>query len=406
MPHCAAGCFSRTGCRVKARSKLHEQSADVKAAGKSQAKKTRGQEGLEKTEAQAPAEGAGKSTCKACGVGASPASIDFAFGDETFSHVDFDLPGALPLVWGRTYRSRLSAYDNGELGARWITPYTTRIDVKNGQWIFRDAEGRSIDYPALAAGAVHDDLSENLTLSRLDDTWVTVAYGHDELHVYERRGDAFRFAMQKDRAGNTITCDYDALDRLARLIDASGNVLAFEHDKHGRIVLIEHVLEGGARRALASYEYDANGDLVLAVDRHGNARTYQYHRHLVTRYTDRTGRGMTLEWDGADAEDNADAKCIREYADDGSLDLRLAWHPNIRLTYVTDALGQMTRYYFNIHGYVYRIVYPDGNQEWFRRDAHHNLVLHIHQDGSIEKRALGCSCSRVESVRRNGVFDR
>ncbi|QDW49228.1 RHS repeat-associated core domain-containing protein [Burkholderia sp. KBS0801] len=388
--------------RVKARAKLHEQSADVKAAGTSQAKKTRGQEGLEKTNGQAPSEGPGKSACKSCGVGASPASIDFAFGDETFSHVDFDLPGALPLVWERTYRSRLSAYDDGELGARWITPYTTRIDVRNGQWIYRDAEGRSIEYPALAAGAVHDDLSENLTLSRLDDTWVTIAYGHAVLHVYERRGDAFRLAMQKDRAGNTITLDYDALDRLARLVDASGNVLAFEHDKHGRILQIEHVLKDGARRTLASYEYDAAGDLVRAVDRHGNARTYQYRRHLVTRYTDRTGRGMTLEWDGADADDNADAKCIREYADDGSLDLRLAWNPNIRLTYVTDALGQMTRYYFNIHGYVYRIVYPDGNQEWFRRDAHHNLVLHIRQDGSIERREYDARGNLVQHELADG----
>ncbi|WP_322083528.1 RHS repeat-associated core domain-containing protein [Burkholderia sp. BCC1972] len=388
--------------RVKARAKLHEQSTDVKANGKSQAKKTRGQEGLETTEGQAPAEGPGKSTCKACGLGASTASIDFAFGDETFSHVDFDLPGAMPLVWERTYRSRLSAYDNGELGARWITPYTTRIDIKNGQWIYRDAEGRSIEYPAPAAGAVHDDLSENLTLSRLDDTWVTIAYGHEALHVYERRGEAFRLAMQKDRAGNTITLDYDTLDRLARLIDASGNVLAFEHDKHGRIVQIEHVLKDGARRTLASYEYDADGDLVRATDRHGNARTYQYCRHLVTRYTDRTGRGMTLEWDGADAEDNADAKCIREYADDGSLDLRLAWNPNIRLTYVTDALGQMTRYYFNIHGYVYRIVYPDGNQEWFRRDAHHNLVLHIRQDGSIERSEYDARGNLVWQERADG----
>ncbi|WP_333998851.1 RHS repeat-associated core domain-containing protein [Burkholderia cepacia] len=389
--------------RVKARAKLHEQSAEVRAGGKGQARKTRGQEGLEANNVQAPVEGPGKSGCQWCPKGSSIASIDFAFGDETFSHTDFDLPGALPLVWERRYRSRLSAYDSGELGARWITPYTTRIDIKGGQWIYRDAEGRSIEYRALRAGEVHDDLSEKLTLSRLDDTWVTVAYGHVALHVYERRGDVFRLAMQKDRAGNTIALDYDSLDRLARLIDANGNVLAFEHDKHGRIVQIEQVLKGGERYTLASYEYDAAGDLIRAVDRHGNARTYQYHRHLVTRYTDRTGRGMTLEWDGADADDNANAKCVREYADDGSLDIHIAWNPNIRLTYVTDALGQMTRYYFNIHGYVYRIVYPDGNEEWFRRDEHHNLVLHIRQDGSIERMEYDARGNLVRHERVDGT---
>ncbi|WP_080422480.1 RHS repeat-associated core domain-containing protein [Burkholderia ubonensis] len=388
--------------RARARGKLREQSAEVQPGGKGKAQKTREQEGLGKTTGQAPVEGAGKSGCKACATGSSIGSIDYAFGDETFSHTDFDLPGALPVVWERTYRSRLSAYDGGELGARWITPYTTRIDIKGDQWILRDAEGRSVEYRALAAGEVHDDLSENLTLSRLDDTWVTIAYGHVALFVYERRGDAFRLAMQKDRAGNTITLDYDTLDRLARLIDASGNVLAFEHDKYGRIVQIEQVLEVGERRTLARYEYDADGDLVRAVDRHGNAWTYQYRRHLVTRYTDRTGRGMTLEWEGADAEDNANAKCVREYADDGSLDIRLAWNPNIRLTYVTDALGQMTRYYHNIHGYVYRIVYPDGNEEWFRRDEHHNLVLHILRDGGIERMQYDARGNMVLHERADG----
>ncbi|CAB3962639.1 YD repeat-containing protein [Burkholderia cenocepacia] len=377
--------LSEAVTRARESGKVHAQSVALQSGGGSKAEKTREQEGLETTSVQASVEGPGKSDCKACGQGESPASIDFAFGDERFSHADFDLPGALPVVWARTYRSRLSAYDNGELGARWIVPYTTRIDIEGDQWFYRDSEGRSVEYRALAVGDVYDDLSENLTLSRLDDTWVTISYGHDTLHVYERRGDAFRLAAQKDRSGNTITLDYDSLDRLTRLIDASGNVLAFEHDRHGRIVQIEQLLEGGARRTLARYEFDVDGDLVRSVDRHGNARTYQYYRHLVTRYTDRTGRGMTLEWEGANADDNANAKCIREYADDGSVDIRLAWSPNIRLTYVINALGQMTRYYYSTHGYVYRIVYPDGNEEWYRRDEHHNLVLHIRQDGTIER---------------------
>ncbi|WGY68779.1 RHS repeat protein [Burkholderia cepacia] len=388
--------------RVRARGKLHEKTADVPPGGKGRAQHDRPQEPAGATGQQAHAAGAGQSPCKGCGVGASTGSIDFAFGDETFTHADFELPGALPLVWARTYRSRLSAYDNGELGARWLTPYTTRIDVEGDTWFFRDASGRSIEYRALAVGGVYDDLSENLTLTRLDETWVTIAYGHDQLHAYERRGNAFRLAMQKDRAGNTITLDYDALDRVARLIDASGNVLSFEHDKQGRVVMIEQVLEEGARRTLASYAYDEAGDLVRATDRYGNAWSYQYRRHLVTRYTDRTGRGMTLEWDGADGEDNANAKCVREYADDGSLDIRLAWHPNIRLTYVTDALGQMSRYYFNIKGYVYRIAYPDGSEEWFRRDEHDNLTLHILQDGSIEQMRYDARGNRTWHERADG----
>ena len=122
----------------------------------------------------------------------------------------------------RVYRSRLAGYDDGELGARWLSPYMTRIDVRGGKWIYSDSTGRNIEYPALAAGAVHDDRVEGVTLSRLDDTWVTVAYGHDLLHVYEKRGDSFRLALQKDRAGNTIALDYDDANRLARLVSSAG----------------------------------------------------------------------------------------------------------------------------------------------------------------------------------------
>ena len=55
------------------------------------------------------------------------------------------------------------------------------------------------------------------------------------------------------------------------------------------------------------------------------------------------------------------------------------------MTYVTDALGNETRYYYyDIAGYTYRIVYPDGLEEWLFRDDAKNVVRHVHADGSSE----------------------
>ncbi|SDV04000.1 YD repeat-containing protein [Pseudomonas mucidolens] len=92
----------------------------------------------------------------------------------------------------------------------------------------------------------------------------------------------------------------------------------------------------------------------------------------------RTGLGMNLQWQG----EGADAQAIREWADDGSYDTRLEWDENIRLTYVIDALDQETWYYYDILGYTYRVIYPDGNEEWLFRDDAKNVVRHIHTDGS------------------------
>ncbi len=136
-------------------------------------------------------------------------------------------------------------------------------------------------------------------------------------------------------------------------------------------------------RQLAAYDHDAHGDLVRAQDENAATWQYQYDRHLVTRYTDRTGRGINLAYDTS-VDSGANAKAVREWADDGSHDTRLAWDQNIRLTCVTDALGQETRHYYDIAGYTYRTVYPDGLEEWFFRDDAKNVVRHIHIDGGSE----------------------
>ncbi|MFM0375635.1 RHS domain-containing protein [Paraburkholderia strydomiana] len=376
----------------------HKQVVGIKAAGKTEAelKKTEGE--LETIGTQAKAKHPGPSDCKSCGLGRSGGSIGYALGDERFDHEDFVLPGAMPVVWRRTYRSFLSAYDDSNLGARWITPYTTRFDIHAAKLVYHDPSGRSLDYPLLKAGETHDDLAEDLTLAQLDDRWLTLTRGHELLEAYEKRGDAFRLAFLKDRSGSQVTLDYDDAHRLTRLITAQ-SIVVFSHDEGGRLVEAVEVDQEGERiGTLVRYAYDQHGDLVAATDRHGNRREYAYTHHLVTRYTDRTGRGMNLEWEGSGRK----AKCVREYADDGSYDTRLAWHPDIRLVDVTDALGNVTRYYFDIDGYTYRIIYADGLNEWFYRDAQHNLTQHIYPDGSVERFIYDQRGNLIEQVRPDG----
>ncbi len=57
------------------------------------------------------------------------ASISLATGNESFTHTDFVLAAPLAIEWARTYASDLDAFDRGSLGARWITPYSMRVDV-------------------------------------------------------------------------------------------------------------------------------------------------------------------------------------------------------------------------------------------------------------------------------------
>ncbi|WP_426197652.1 RHS repeat-associated core domain-containing protein [Massilia sp. DWR3-1-1] len=179
----------------------------------------------------------------------------------------------------------------------------------------------------------------------------------------------------------------------------------------GRIRALWEIRDGALVRQLAAYDYDEHDDLVRAQDENAAAWHYQYDRHLVTRYVDRTGRGMNLAYDiginsgGIDSgsiDSPLHAKAIREWADDGSDDTRLEWDKNIRLTYVTDALGHETRYYYDIAGYTYRIVYPDGGEEWLFRDAAKNVVRHIHADGSTEHHRYDAHGNLLTHTRADG----
>ena len=204
--------------------------------------------------------------------------------------------------------------------------------------------------------------------------------------------------IRQDLTGNQLTLDYDAPGRLSRII-APHALVAFRHDAHGRIVeIVHHDADGVRLGTLATYTYDREGDLVAAADRYGNTRSYRYANHLVTYYTDRTGRGMHLEWDGSGPK----AKCIRERADDGSHAVSLAWHPDFRMVSVTDALGNVSRHYYDIKGYTFRVIHPDGSEEWLYRDEHDNLTQYIHRDGSVEHMRYDARGNLVEHVRADG----
>jgi hypothetical protein len=130
---------------------------------------------------QSPATG-DANKCKLCPAKAATAhSISFATGAETYTHTDFVLDAPLPIEWSRTYRSQLVAYDRGNLGARWLTPYSTRIDVvgqgKPTGLLYHAADGRSHRYPWLAVGEKHHDPVEQITLTRLSITLLTLDFG-------------------------------------------------------------------------------------------------------------------------------------------------------------------------------------------------------------------------------------
>nr|WP_276554525.1 RHS repeat-associated core domain-containing protein [Pseudomonas peradeniyensis] len=334
-------------------------------------------------------------------------NITFARGSEHIAHTDFILPGPFPVEWTRTYRSSLSALDCGPLGARWICPFSVRFEVTEGSLNYQAADGRTHSYPLPKVGKFHHDVIEQIVLVRTGERTLTLARGREIEEHYEQVGSVLRLNAIRHRNGAAITLHYEHLhedvavlsDLLTYQNDAPHQHLQTRLDSAGRIASLWLMTNGQPTRQLAGYDYNAEGDLVAARDEHGRQWNYAYQHHLVTRYTDRTGRGINLEWLGEGPE----AKAVHEWADDGSHDLRLEWDEHIRLTYVIDALGHETRHYYDILGYTYRIVHPDGNEEWLFRDAARNVVQHVHRDGGVDRYAYDERGNLLQHTRPDGT---
>ncbi|WP_259740100.1 RHS repeat-associated core domain-containing protein [Pseudomonas brassicacearum] len=333
-------------------------------------------------------------------------SISFALGSERLSHTDFSLPGSFPVEWTRTYNSRLDTYDQSELGARWISEFTTRFDCVDDGLTFYGSDGRDHSFPLPKLGLFHYDAIESITLVRSGEDQLLLCRGFERKETYVRHGQRFVLTNISLRNGAGIMLHYEhrhgEQSVLSDLITYQENDISKVHlhlgtmiDDHGRLIGLWQIVDGAPLRQLCAYQYDAYGDLIQAQDENGAVWSYQYQHHLITRYTDRTGRGMNLEWYGQGAK----AKAVREWADDGSFDTRLEWDENIRLTYVTDALGNETWHYYDILGYTYRIRYADERSEWFFRDDAKNIVRRVNADGSTDRYSYDERSNLLEHIR-------
>ncbi|MFK5736986.1 hypothetical protein KW869_25980, partial [Pseudomonas urmiensis] len=130
-------------------------------------------------------------------------------GSETLTHTDFSLPGCFALQWSRTYRSSLAALDRGVFGARWITPFSTCVDVLKQGVLYHAADGRSHTYPLPKIGKHHYDAIEGLVLIRTQEAQLVIARGYASQESYQRQGERFVLQSIRQRGGARIDLHYE-----------------------------------------------------------------------------------------------------------------------------------------------------------------------------------------------------
>ena len=299
--------------------------------------------------------------------------VDVASGTFFTDEEDFWLDGPVPLSWERTWYSR-SDY-RGPLGNGWHHAYDMGVvaDTEEGTLTLRMSDGIPVAFPLPTAEEPSFILSERKE-ARLeqDGGYCVWDMAEDLYYRFTRKEyDSVRLLESvTDCNGLGIRFDYTKEGLLRSITDSAGRRLRVEHDtRSGRILEIcgPHPEDPEKEITLASYEYDADGNMTLQRNAAGDVMTYEYAGRLIVKETWRNGLAWYFEYDGT----GVGSRCVHTWGDGGIYDHRLTFREGV--TEVLDSHGELTVYHHR-GGLVWKKVDANGGEHQWRYDDSRRLL--------------------------------
>ncbi|MBD8236691.1 RHS repeat-associated core domain-containing protein [Pseudomonas fluorescens] len=338
-------------------------------------------------------------------VAGSPNPVHSATGAKILDgndDLDFALPGLLPIVWQRYYSSQDERRE-GLFGCGWSVSYEVSVEIgahpEGGeQLIYTDEQARRIDMGAIALGGAVFSAGEGLSVRRHRDGHLLIESVDGRYRLFEPTpGNPLHLRLNQlgDRNDNRVVLDYDDQGRLSQLRDPLSDVrieLGYSLQWPGRVERIERLYLDHSRETLASYGYDAHGDLaeVRDVDGHVQRRfAYDSGQRMVEHQLP-TGLRCFYQWA---CVDDYEWRVIRHWTDEGDayhFDYDLSrgvtrisdglkrvstrrWNAQYQITVYTDNLGQTWQFEWNDERQLLGATDPQGGQWAFGYDASGNL---------------------------------
>ena len=246
-------------------------------------------------------------------------TVDLLTGRLSNSEIDFDMPGPIPLVLKRHYRS--TNIWLGDLGYGWSHTFGIHLWQEDAALIFRGADGRRILFPRPEQRQPSTQPQERISLHFLPSEELPCPVLQAELHagafliqpateftfIFDARqiGKLFPWRGIINHAVNLMAVSPGPTGLPARLEDPHGRILSFIRNRDGLLLEVQIAEHGAASPpiSLIRYQYDRNRDLIAVQDPAG-VRTYEYNEHLMVRHTDRCGGACESIYD-------SQGRCIR-----------------------------------------------------------------------------------------------
>lgn len=301
------------------------------------------------------------------------------------THVDFTLPGVLPLVFERTWTSTSSIV--GELGHGWHHGFDMAIRRRQGArgWVLRLADGRLAEFAAPASGHSTLNVAEGMQLwSDGRQLWATNFDGM-RYEFGPRCGDGSRrLTAIRDANANAISLQRDGAGNLTAIRAAGGQRLTVRRDEHNRIAGIDGPDPAGAgTMTLVAFEYDQSGDLTGTRDAAGAGFRYGYAAHLLTEI--RWPAGATFRFRYDDPAKARSARCVETSGEAELFLRRFDYDLAARTTTVRDSRGATRVYEWNEAGRVTGRTDGLGRRTAFAYDTHQRLTRETRPDGATRQ---------------------
>lgn len=291
--------------------------------------------------------------------------VNIATGEVTSHAVDLRLPGYIPLVLSRTYRS--GALMPGPFGFGWRINLDAHLRFGEQWALVRDFAGREVLFEAVPVGKEVKDAASGLTLQHHEDRFV--AFSSPVLRMVFEKRDAHHDVIPLDRMedlnGNRIRFFYSG-PRLTRLVDTLGRrvVLTYSGDVISAIHVEDHA---GSPVFVKSFRYDDHGDLVATVNATRHETTYRYEDHLLVSSQSRLGGMHHVQYDEA-------RRGVALWQADGVGGHQFAYDDVRGLTRVLALNGLQTIYLRNGKHQILKQIDPFGNNQYYHYDSAHQFV--------------------------------
>ncbi|MFY1831921.1 DUF6531 domain-containing protein [Myxococcus fulvus] len=304
--------------------------------------------------------------------------VDVATGKVMTEAVDAELPGPIPLRFERIYSSASSSR-KGALGHGWSHSLDQSVWVERGRVVLLTDDGRELEFDTF--DFIDHVMAPGQELWHPIDRLVLRCQGNGRWTVRSVDGTVREFGpvpgrqdgrslLQRIRAPHgdaEVRFDYDKRGRLERVRDSAGRLIGLSHDDEDRLVALRLPMPVGEGSYVhCRYEYDRAGDLVKVTDALGQSWKFEYAMHLLVRETNRNGLSFYFQYDGL----GEDAWCVRTWGDGGIYDHCLSYDKKGKVTFVTDSLGNTTRYRMNLVGQVVSVMDPNGAETTYVHDPH------------------------------------